>query len=160
PLAPLRAGMVCRKDHPILAQRRPTIDHIRQYPVASSTLSPEVALRLAETLGPAGAPEQMVTVRCENLDPLVHLALATDTLLLGVICVTRREQEAGRLVEVPLSPDPQRQGHYVLARLAGRSPLKAQDALYSYTQQCWSGFAGFRAKQPAARPRPGPVKGP
>ena len=48
------------------------------YPVASSTLSPEVALRLAETLGPAGAPEQMVTVRCENLTPLVHLALTTD----------------------------------------------------------------------------------
>ncbi|WP_065423616.1 LysR family transcriptional regulator, partial [Achromobacter xylosoxidans] len=57
PLAPLRAGMVCRKGHPILAHRRPTIEHIRQYPVASSTLSPEVALRLAETLGAAGAPE-------------------------------------------------------------------------------------------------------
>lgn len=69
PLAPLRAGMVCRKHHPILAHRRPTIDHIRRYPVASSTLSPEVALRLAETLGPAGAPGQMVTVRCENLAP-------------------------------------------------------------------------------------------
>ncbi len=149
PLAPLRAGMVCRKDHPILAHRRPTIDHIRQYPVASSTLSPEVALRLAETLGPAGAPEQMVSVRCESLAPLVHLALATDTLLLGVICVTRQEQQAGDLVEVPLPADPQRQGHYVLARLAGRSPLKAQDALYSYTQQCWADFASFRPKQPA-----------
>ena len=152
PLAPLRAGMVCRQGHPILAHRRPTIDHIRQYPVASSTLSPEVALRLAETLGPAGAPEQMVSVRCENLAPLVHLALTTDTLLLGVICVTR-QQQAGELVEVPLPADPQRQGHYVLARLAGRSPLKAQDALYTFTQQCWSDFAGFRPR-PSASARP------
>lgn len=149
PLAPLRAGVVCRAGHPILAHRRPTIDHIRQYPVASSTLSPEVSLRLAETLGPAGAPEQMVTVRCENLDALARLALTTDTLLLGVLCITRPQQEAGLLVEVPLAPDPQRQGHYALARLAGRSPLKAQDALYTFTRQCWSEFAAFRPKQPA-----------
>lgn len=150
PLAPLRAGMVCRPGHPILAHKQVGIEHVRQYPVASSTLSPEVSLRLAETLGPGGAPEQMVTLRCENLEPLVHLALHTDTLLLGVICVTQREQEAGRLVEVPLPPDPQRQGHYVLARLAGRTPLTAQDALYDFTQQCWAGFAAFR---PRSRPR-------
>lgn len=150
PLAPLRAGMVCRPGHPILAHKQVGIEHVRQYPVASSTLSPEVSLRLAETLGPGGAPEQMVTLRCENLDPLVDLALHTDTLLLGVICVTQREQEAGRLVEVPLPSDPQRQGHYVLARLAGRTPLTAQDALYDFTQQCWAGFASFR---PRSRPR-------
>ncbi|QYJ19544.1 LysR family transcriptional regulator [Achromobacter sp. ES-001] len=150
PLAPLRAGMVCRPGHPILAHKQVGIEHVRQYPVASSTLSPEVSLRLAETLGPGGAPEQMVTLRCENLEPLADLALHTDTLLLGVICVTQREQEAGRLVEVPLPPDPQRQGHYVLARLAGRTPLTAQDALYDFTQQCWAGFASFR---PRSRPR-------
>ncbi|PPA74013.1 LysR family transcriptional regulator [Achromobacter spanius] len=150
PLAPLRAGMVCRPGHPILAHKQVGIEHVRQYPVASSTLSPEVSLRLAETLGPGGAPEQMVTLRCENLDPLVDLALHTDTLLLGVICVTQREQEAGRLVEVTLPSDPQRQGHYVLARLAGRTPLTAQDALYDFTQQCWAGFASFR---PRSRPR-------
>ncbi|TRM52566.1 LysR family transcriptional regulator [Achromobacter sp. LC458] len=150
PLVPLRAGMVCRPGHPILAHKQVGIEHVRQYPVASSTLSPEVSLRLAETLGPGGAPEQMVTLRCENLEPLVDLALHTDTLLLGVICVTQREQEAGRLVEVPLPSDPQRQGHYVLARLAGRTPLTAQDALYDFTQQCWAGFASFR---PRSRPR-------
>lgn len=146
PLSPLRAGMVCRKDHPILAHKRIGIEQIRQYPVASSTLSPEVSLRLAETLGPGGAPELMVTTRCENLEPLVNLARHTDTLLLGVICVTRREQEAGWLVEVPIPPDPQRQGHYVLARLAGRTPLTAQDALYAFTQQCWAEFAAFRPR--------------
>lgn len=149
PLAPLRAGMVCRKGHPILAHKRVGIEQVRQYPVASSTLSPEVSLRLAETLGPGGAPEQMVTLRCENLDALADLALHTDTLLLGVICVTRREQEAGRLVEVPLPPDRQRQGHYVLARLAGRTPLAAQDALYEFTQQCWAGFAAFKPRGPS-----------
>ena len=142
PLPPLRAGMVCRKGHPILAHKRAGIEQIRRYPVASSTLSPEVALRLAETLGPDGAPERMVTTRCENLDALVDLTLRTDTLLLGVICVTHREQDDGRLVEVPIPPDRQRQGHYVLARLAGRTPLTAQDALYQFTQQCWAGFAG------------------
>ncbi len=141
PLAPLPAGMVCRKGHPILAHRRVGIEQIRQYPVASSTLSPEVSLRLAETLGPGGAPESMVTTRCENLAPLVELALCTDTLFLGVLCVTRHEQAAGRLVEVPIAPDRQRQGHYVLARLAGRTPLTAQDALYAFTQQCWAEFA-------------------
>jgi len=145
PLPPLRAGLVCRKGHPILAHKRPGIEQIRRYPVASSTLSPEVSLRLAETLGPGGAPEQMVTHRCENLDALVELTLRSDALLLGVICVTRRQQEAGQLIEVPIAPDPQRQGHYALARLAGRTPLTAQDALYDFTRECWDGFASFRA---------------
>ena len=72
PLAPLRAGLVCRAGHPILAHRRVGVAQIRQYPVASTSLSPEVSLRLAETLGPGGAPEQMVTVRCENLEALTR----------------------------------------------------------------------------------------
>ena len=103
PLAPLRAGLVCRAGHPILAHRRVGVAQIRQYPVASTSLSPEVSLRLAETLGPGGAPEQMVTVRCENLEALTRLALDSDALLLGVISVTRREQEAGLLREVPIA---------------------------------------------------------
>ncbi|WP_251864085.1 LysR family transcriptional regulator [Achromobacter sp. Marseille-Q4962] len=143
-LPPLRAGLVCRPGHPILAQRRPGIEHVRRYPVASSTLSPEVSLRLAETLGPAGAPDQMVTLRCENLDALVDVALRTDTLLLGVLCVTRSQQEAGLLAQVPLARDPQRQGHYALARLAGRTPMPAQDALYAFAQARWAEFSAFR----------------
>ena len=111
PLAPLRAGLVCRAGHPILAHRRVGVAQIRQYPVASTSLSPEVSLRLAETLGPGGAPEQMVTVRCENLEALTRLALDSDALLLGVISVTRREQEAGLLREVPIAPDRERRGH-------------------------------------------------
>ena len=102
---------VCRAGHPILAHRRVGVAQIRQYPVASTSLSPEVSLRLAETLGP-GAPEQMVTVRCENLEALTRLALDSDALLLGVISVTRREQEAGLLREVPIAPDRERRGHY------------------------------------------------
>ena len=148
-LPALRAGLVCRKGHPILAHKRPGIEQIRQYPVASTTLSPEVSLRLAETLGPGGAPEQMVTHRCENLDALVELALRTDALLLGVICVTRQQQEAGLLVEVPIPSDPQRQGHYALARLAGRTPLTAQDALYEFTRECWDGFLAPIGASPA-----------
>jgi len=93
-----------------------------------------------------------VTTRCENLDALVSLALHTDTLLLGVICVTRREQAAGHLVEVPIAPDRQRQGHYVLARLAGRTPLTAQDALYTFTQTCWSEFASGQSGDVVIQP--------
>ena len=57
----------------------------------------------------------MVTVRCENLEALTRLALDSDALLLGVISVTRREQEAGLLREVPIAPDRERRGHYALA---------------------------------------------
>ena len=58
PLAPLRAGLVCRAGHPILAHRRVGVAQIRQYPVASTSLSPEVSLRLAETLAPAARPNK------------------------------------------------------------------------------------------------------
>lgn len=143
PLAPLRAGLVCRAGHPILAHRRVGVAQIRQYPVASTSLSPEVSLRLAETLGPGGAPEQMVTVRCENLEALTRLALDSDALLLGVISVTRREQEAGLLREVPIAPDRERRGHYALARLAGRTPSTVLDAFHAYTRQCWTELAAY-----------------
>ena len=123
---------MCRAGHPILAHRRVGVAQIRQYPVASTSLSPEVSLRLAETLGPGGAPEQMVTVRCENLEALTRLALDSDALLLGVISVTRREQEAGLLREVPIAPDRERRGHYALARLAGRTPSTVLDAFHAY----------------------------
>jgi hypothetical protein len=66
-----------------------------------------------------------------------------------VICVTRQQQEAGLLVEVPIPSDPQRQGHYALARLAGRTPLTAQDALYEFTRECWNGFLAPIGASPA-----------
>ena len=116
PLAPLRAGLVCRAGHPILAHRRVGVAQIRQYPVASTSLSPEVSLRLAETLG--GAPEQMVTVRCENLEALTRLALDSDALLLGVISVTPRagSRPAGSAHRGPRAARPMRWRAWPAAR--------------------------------------------
>ena len=144
PLPPLRAGLVCRKGHPILAHKRPT-EQILPLPLRPPARSALKSAAPGGNVSRAARPEQMVTHRCENLDALVELTLRSDALLLGVICVTRRQQEAGQLIEVPIAPDPQRQGHYALALLAGRTPLTAQDALYDFTRECWDGFASFRA---------------
>ncbi|WP_249293019.1 LysR family transcriptional regulator, partial [Achromobacter ruhlandii] len=92
PLAPLRAGMVCRKDHPILAHRRPTTAHIRPSPVPSTTLSPEVALPLAETLAPASAPAPQLSPPCIHLASLAHLHPATHTPPPLVLTPPRRPQ--------------------------------------------------------------------
>ena len=58
PLAPLRAGLVCRAGHPILAHRRVGVAQIRQYPVASTSLSPEVCCGWPRPWAPAALPNK------------------------------------------------------------------------------------------------------
>ena len=141
PLAPLRAGLVPgRTSHPGASARRRRADPAipgRVHLAQSGSLA-----AAGRDPGPGGAPEQMVTVRCENLEALTRLALDSDALLLGVISVTRREQEAGLLREVPIAPDRERRGH-ALARLAGRTPSTVLDAFHAYTRQCWTDLAAY-----------------
>ncbi|WP_042878003.1 LysR family transcriptional regulator [Cupriavidus necator] len=137
PLGELPAGLVCRAGHPILRKRRVDIEAIRAYPVATTTLSTVVSRQLAELWGPGAAPDKLFTLHCDNLDMLRSVTLATDTLLFGVLSITRQERAAGLMAEVPMPPDPRRCGRYGIARMAARSLSPALEALYDFTREHW-----------------------
>lgn len=137
PLGELPAGLVCRAGHPILRKRRVDIEAIRTYPVATTTLSTVVSRQLAELWGPGAAPDKLFTLHCDNLDMLRSVTLATDTLLFGVLPITRQERAAGLMAEVRMPPDPRRCGRYGIARMAARSLSPALEALYGFTREHW-----------------------
>lgn len=136
-LGELPAGLVCRAGHPILRKRRLDIDAIRAYPVASTTLSAIIGRQLIELWGPDAAPDRLITLHCDNLDVLRSVALTTDTLLFGVLSITRQERAEGRMAEVPMPPDPRRRGRYGIARMAARSLSPALESLYAFTRAQW-----------------------
>ncbi|WP_455287150.1 LysR family transcriptional regulator [Cupriavidus necator] len=137
PLGELPAGLVCRAGHPILRKRRVDIEAIRAYPVATTTLSTIVSRQLAELWGPGAAPDKLFTLHCDNLDMLRSVTLATDTLLFGVLPITRQERAAGLMAEVRMPPDRRRCGRYGIARMAARSLSPALEALYGFTREHW-----------------------
>ncbi|WP_029044556.1 LysR family transcriptional regulator [Cupriavidus sp. amp6] len=151
PLGELPAGLVCRAGHPILRKRRIDIETIRAYPVATTTLSTIVSRQLAELWGPEAAPDKLFTLHCDNLDMLRSVTLATDTLLFGVLSITRQERAAGLMAEVPMPPDPRRCGRYGIARMAARSLSPALEALYAFTREHWKELSSAPARQGARR---------
>ncbi|SPA30412.1 Transcriptional regulator LysR family [Cupriavidus taiwanensis] len=151
PLGELPAGLVCRAGHPILRKRRIDIEAIRAYPVATTTLSTIVSRQLAELWGPGAAPDKLFTLHCDNLDMLRSVTLATDTLLFGVLSITRQERAAGLMAEVPMPPDPRRCGRYGIARMAARSLSPALETLYAFTREHWKELSSAPARQGARR---------
>jgi len=146
PLGELPAGLVCRAGHPILSKRRVDIDAIRAYPVATTTLSSTVTRQLAELWGPEAAPDKLFSLHCDNLDMLRSVTLATDTLLFGVLPITRQERASGLMSEVPMPPDPRRCGRYGIARMSARTLSPALEALYSFTHAHWRELASEQVR--------------
>lgn len=140
-LKELRAGMVCRADHPILQHRQVDIDAILAYPVACTTLSAQMVRQIVEVLGPAATPEKMVTIHCDNLDTLRSVALNTDALMFGVLAITRRERASGQMAEVPLPAGSRRFGRYALAKLSARTTSPTLGMLYDFTLAQWADLA-------------------
>lgn len=142
PLGELPAGLVCRAGHPILDVPRIDIDVIRRWPVATTTLSTVVSRQLADLWGPGAAPDKLFSLYCDNLEMLRSVTMATDTLLFGVLSITRHERAAGLMAEVAMPPDPARCGRYGMARMGARSLSPALEALYGFTRAHWQELSG------------------
>ncbi len=140
-LGDLRAGLVCRAGHPLLSQSHVTVDAMRSYPIATTTLSTAITRQLEEFLGAGATPEALFAFHCDNLEVLRNVAMETDTLLFGVLAISRHERAAGLMAELPLQPDPKRRGRYALGRMAGRTLSPALQALYDFTRQHWRELA-------------------
>ncbi|MBF5003159.1 LysR family transcriptional regulator [Diaphorobacter caeni] len=137
PLGHLAAGMVCRAGHPILRHKRVDFDTLRQYPLATTTLSTAITRRLTDLWGPEAEQDKLFTLHCNDLDTLRSVTLASDALLFGILAITRRERANGTIAEVPIAIDPHRYGRYGIARIATRTLSPALDVLYAFTRESW-----------------------
>ncbi|KAI5935403.1 hypothetical protein MM560_G693n161 [Manis javanica] len=89
-----------------------------------------MARQLAELWGEGAEPDKLFTLHCNNLELLRSVTLATDTLLFGVLSITRQERASGTMAEVPLPADPRRCGRYGMARMGARSLSPALETVW------------------------------
>ena len=112
----MRGAFLVRRGHP-LARRRAPVDLalLRQYPVASTPLSDEVARVLVERYGPQAHPDALVTLRCDELPSLVEVARRSDAVLLAI------RAAAPDLAELRVTPELKATARFGLVTLRRRT---------------------------------------
>jgi DNA-binding transcriptional LysR family regulator len=84
-LVEMRGAFMVREGHPLTRWKGPLrFDALRQYPIASTPLSDEIARTLVERYGPAAHPTDCVTLRCEEITSLVEVARHSDAVLIAI----------------------------------------------------------------------------
>jgi DNA-binding transcriptional LysR family regulator len=113
----LPGAFMCRKGHPLLkpSSKRLSLEQVRQYPVASTPLSDEVARLLVERYGHEAHPQDMVRLSSDEISHLVDVALSTDTVLLAI------RAAAPQLVELRLTPALNAKARFAMVTMANRA---------------------------------------
>lgn len=138
PLGNLEAGLVCRTGHPILQNSIIDFSSIRQYPMATTSLSSAIIHRLTDIWGPDAEHEKLFTLHCNDLSTLIRVTLASDAMLFGILAITRHERANGTMMEVPITQDAGRYGQYGIGRISGRTLSPALEILYSFIKNYWA----------------------
>lgn len=115
-LVEMRGAFMVRPDHP-LTRWKGTLrfDTLRQYPIASTPLSDEVARILVERYGPAAHPGECVSLRCEEISSLVEVARHSDAVLIAI------RAAAPDLSELVLKPAMNATARFGIVTLARRA---------------------------------------
>lgn len=135
PLTSLRAGFVCRAGHPLLQRPHVDLEAVKNYAIASTPLSEEVARHLTLELGSEAHPNRLVTLNSEDINGLLDVVETTDAIFLGVFAAAKIALAAGRLRELRVQPHVERQGHYALATLSGRTESPSMALFRVFAQQ-------------------------
>lgn len=121
-VAELRGGFMCRSGHPLLARGGPvTFDDVMLYPLASTTLTDEIANLLMRHFGPRANPNQSVRLRSEDITSLVNVMRQTDTILFAIFAAAREHMATGEVVELVTDPPYSSNAIFALVTLAGRT---------------------------------------
>ncbi len=115
----MKGAFMCRKNHPLTRLSKVTFEQLRQYPVASTPLSDELARVLIERYGEKAHPDVLVKYSSDEISHLIHVVERTDTLLLAIRAC------APELVEVKLAPSLNDHARFGLVTLANKT-----EALY------------------------------
>lgn len=122
---------MCRPGHP-LTRWKGTLRFaaLRQYPIASTPLSDEVARHLVERYGPQAHPQDCVTVRCEEIASLVQVARDSDAVLLAI------RAAAPDFVELPVRPAIALPAQFGLVTLVARAEAPALSIVREVMKRC------------------------
>lgn len=116
----MRAGFLAHARHPLhRGGRRLSVIDVLQYPIASTPLSDEVARLLIGQYGPQANPDEMITLRSDDIATLVEAAQISEVVVLTILAA------AGRLKPLPVSPAMTATARFGLVTLAQRTPPPA-----------------------------------
>lgn len=125
-LGQMRGGFICRAGHPLAKLNTPiTFAHLQRYPLASTSLNPELARLLITRYGPAADPQVAVTLRCNDVSSLLHAVHGSDAVFLGLVSPAREAIANGSLVELPITPALNEGAHFAFVTLADRTEAPA-----------------------------------
>lgn len=94
----MHGTFMVRRGHPLARKRAVAFEDLRNYPLASTPLSDEVARLLVQRYGPDAHPDDAVSVRCDEIASLVEIAAVSDAVLLAI------RASAPQLVELRMHP--------------------------------------------------------
>jgi DNA-binding transcriptional LysR family regulator len=114
-LQEMAGAFMCRPGHPLAKKRSVPFAMLRDYPLASTPLSDEVARILMERFGPSAHPEQLVNLRCEEISSLLDVARTSDAVVLAI------RASAPDLVELSVSPALDIKARFGLVTIASRT---------------------------------------
>jgi DNA-binding transcriptional LysR family regulator len=119
-LMEMRGAAMCRQGHPLTRWTGVLrFDALRQFPIASTPLSEEVARAFVERYGPSAHPARCVTLSCEELPSLIEVVRESDAILLAI------RKAAPDLAELALKPALSAPARFGIVTLAGRAEAPA-----------------------------------
>lgn len=114
-LQEMQGAFMCRPGHPLAPEMSVPFATLRQYPVASTPLSDEVARILMERYGTQAHPDQLINLRSEEISSLLDVARQSDTVVLTI------RAAAPDLIELPMSPPLNAKARFGLVTIASRT---------------------------------------
>ena len=114
-LKEMKGAFMCRPTHPLAKKRSVSFDMLRDYPIASTPLSDEVARILMERFGPQAHPDQLVNLRCEEISSLLDVARSSNAIVLAI------RASAPDLVELAITPALNAKARFGLVTIASRT---------------------------------------
>jgi DNA-binding transcriptional LysR family regulator len=106
---------MCRAGHPLAKKSSVPFSMLRDYPIASTPLSDEVARILMERFGPQAHPDSLVNLRSEEISSLLDVARKSDAVVLAI------RASAPDLVELPICPPLDVKARFGLVTIASRT---------------------------------------
>ncbi len=110
----MAGAFMCRPSHPLAKKRSVPFAMLRDFPIASTPLSDEVARILMERYGANAHPDQLVNLRCEEISSLLDVARTSDAVVLAI------RASAPDLMALPISPPLNAKARFGLVTIATR----------------------------------------
>ena len=115
-LVEMRGAFMVRQNRPLTRWTGVLrFDALRQFLIASTPLSDEVARTMVERYGPAAHPSDCVTLRCEEIPSLVEVVRHSDAVLIAI------RAAAPDLVELAVKPAMSATARFGIVTLARRA---------------------------------------